>query len=185
MAYTTWLSPTVVADCGAVDSPWEEGPFPSLRLLLDGLQNCAYCISARVDKAVILCLLSMIQYLLSVVQNIFFCCYCLQVVWNTNCVTLWIPSCADTRREPLRKPRDKASLFLSSKKHFWQIFLIFQNCRSCHSTSIRFSVQSGWPFPTLCLCGSLWFWYQPSLWLNYSLLSNCTAHHYIYIFFNM
>lgn len=26
MAYTTWISPTAVADCGVVDSPWEEGP---------------------------------------------------------------------------------------------------------------------------------------------------------------
>lgn len=91
-------------------------------------------ISAKIDNSVTFFYDTSIFYLW---YKIFFLLLLFSSSNRTDCVTLLIPSCADTRREPLRRPREKASLFLSSKKHFWQTFLFFQNCTSYHSTCIR------------------------------------------------
>lgn len=97
----------------------------------DDLQNCAYCmIPARIDKSVILQLLSMIQGSSVCSTRYFFCCYCLQVVtknwlspyWSLGVLTLGESHCEDQVK--------KANLFPSSKKRFWQTLLFFQNCTS-------------------------------------------------------
>lgn len=107
MTYTTWISSTAVADCGVVDPPCEEGSSPLPQAgegvaFTDDLQNCAYCmISARIDKSLILWLLSSISYLWY--KIFFFCCYCLQVItknwlsayWSLPVLTVGESHCED------------------------------------------------------------------------------------------